>query len=187
MNQKLILIPTDLEIKEAVFSINGGKAPGPDGFSAKFYHSYWHIIGPDVCSDVRQFFLSGDLQPQQNETHVRLIPKTTGARKVAEYRPIALCNTHYKIIAKILTRRLKPLLPSLISQSQSAFVSGRAIGDNVLITHETLHYLRTSEAKKYCSMAVKTDMSKAYDRIEWGFLRAVLELLGFDQTWISWL
>ena len=187
MNQELTLIPSDSEIKAAALSINAGKAPGPDGFSAKFYHAYWHIIGSDVCKDVRQFFLTGVLHPQQNETHVRLIPKITGARKVAEYRPIALCNTHYKIVAKILTRRLKPLLPSLISKSQSAFVSGRSIGDNVLITHETLHYLRTSEAKKFCAMAMKTDMSKAYDRIEWGFLRAVLEQLGFDPRWISWV
>ena len=82
---------------------------------------------------------------------------------------------------------MKPLLPALISKSQSAFVAGRAIGDNVLITHETLHFLRTSEAKKYCSMAVKTDMSKAYDRIEWGFLRAVLQQFGFDPRWISWI
>lgn len=186
-NQYLTLIPSDSEIKEAAFSINSGKAPGLDGFSAKFYQAYWHIIGIDVCRDIREFFLSGELHPQQNETHVRLIPKTTSARKVSEYRPIALCTTHYKIIAKILTRRMKPLLPALISKSQSAFVAGRAIVDNVLITHETLHFLRTSEAKKYCSMAIKTDMSKAYDRIEWGFLRAVLQQFSFDPRWISWI
>ncbi|WZY80122.1 hypothetical protein YC2023_026506 [Brassica napus] len=187
MNSRLIEIPSDKEIEEAARSINGGKAPGPDGFSAKFYHSYWHIIGKDVITDVRSFFVTGIIHPQQNETHVRLIPKGSGPRKVADYRPIALCNTHYKIIAKILTRRLKPLLPDLISKTQSAFVAGRAISDNVLITHETLHYLRTSEAKKYCSMAVKTDMSKAYDRIEWGFIRAVLAQLGFDPIWVSWI
>lgn len=187
MNEVLIAIPSDSEIREAVKSINGGKAPGPDGFSATFYQSYWHIVGQDVITDVRKFFTSNHLHPQQNETHIRLIPKITGPKTVADYRPIALCNTHYKIIAKILTRRLKPLLPLLISSTQSAFVAGRAITDNVLITHETLHYLRTSEAKKRCSMAVKTDMSKAYDRIEWGFVREVLHQLGFDPIWISWI
>ncbi|XP_056852981.1 uncharacterized protein LOC130502240 [Raphanus sativus] len=145
------------------------------------------LLAPTSSEDIRLFFTTGVLHRQQNETHVRLIPKVTAARRVAEYRPISLCNTHYKIIAKILTRRLKPLLPQLISRSQSAFVAGRAIGDNVLITHETLHFLRTSEVKKYCSMAVKTDMSKAYDRIEWDFLRAVLEQLGFAQIWVDWV
>lgn len=124
MNNRLTEIPSDSEITEAARSINGGKAPGPDGFSAKFHHSYWHIVGKDVIEDVRSFFVTGFLHPQQNETHVRLIPKVSGPRKVADYRPIALCNTHYKIIAKILTRRLKPLLPDLISTTQSAFVSG---------------------------------------------------------------
>ncbi|WZZ24801.1 hypothetical protein YC2023_008202 [Brassica napus] len=83
--------------------------------------------------------------------------------------------------------RLQPLLPHIISPHQSAFVPKRAIGDNVLITHEILHYLRTSKAKVRCSMAVKTDMSKAYDRIEWTFLEAVLRKLGFHECWISWI
>ncbi|WZY87924.1 hypothetical protein YC2023_044659 [Brassica napus] len=187
MNDILIKIPSHQEIKEATFSIHSGKAPGPDGFSSKFYQAYWHIIGKDVIKYVLHFFETNSLNPRQNETHIRLIPKGTSQRTVADYRPIALCNTHYKIIAKILTRRLKPLLPHLISKTQSAFVSGRAITDNVLITHETLHYLRTSEAKKHCSMAVKTDMSKAYDRIEWSFLEAVLSKLGFALQWIGWV
>lgn len=106
---------------------------------------------------------------------------------MGDYRPITLCNTHYKIIAKILSNRLKPLLPHLISTSQSAFISGRAIGDIVLITHETLHFLKTSEAKKYCFMVVKTDMSKAYDRLDWGFIESVLMHMGFNNRWTTWL
>ena len=101
-----------------------------------------------------------------------------------DYRPIALCSTHYKIIAKILCQRLKPVLPTLVSPHQSAFVAGRSISDNVLITHEILHYLRTSSTKKHCSMAVKTDMSKAYDRLEWNFLRDMMIRFGFYPTWV---
>lgn len=187
MNQTLIAIPTDLEIKDAVFSISADKAPGPDGFSAGFYQSFWDIIGPDVTRDIRSFFTEGELHRRQNETHVRLIPKISGPKKVSDYRPIALCTTHYKIIAKLLTKRLQPLLSHMISGHQSAFVPGRAIADNVLITHEILYYLRTSSARQRCSMAVKTDMSKAYDRIEWDFLREVLMRLGFHDIWISWI
>ena len=145
------------------------------------------MIGEDVYRDIWRFFETSHLPPRQNDTHLRLIPNILSAKRVSDYRPIALCNTHYKIIAKFLTRRLQPLLHSIISPSQSAFVPGQSISDNVLITHEILHYLRQSGAKKHVSMAVKTDMSKAYDRIEWNFLRAVLTRFGFHATWISWL
>ncbi|KAG7537667.1 Ribonuclease H domain [Arabidopsis suecica] len=187
MNSQLTVTPTQLEIKEAVFSIHPDKAPGPDGFSSGFYQSFWDIIGEDVCMDIRSFLDSSFLSQRLNETHIRMIPKITGPRKVSDYRPIALCTVHYKIIAKILSKRLQPLLSNLISINQSAFVANRAITDNVLITHEVLHYLRTSEAKVRCSMAVKTDMSKAYDRIEWPFLEAVLKRLGFNEKWTSWI
>ena len=86
MNQMLITIPSESEIKEAATSINGSKAPGPDGFSATFYQTYWHIVGGDVVKDIRNFFTSNTLHPQQNETHIRLIPKITGPRSVADCR-----------------------------------------------------------------------------------------------------
>ena len=186
-NDRLIAIPDKTEVHNDVLAIHADKAPGLDGFSAGFYHSFWSTIGDDVYRDIREFFETGYLHPRQNETHVRLIAKISSPRKVADFRPIALCSTHYKIIAKILTRRLQPLLSRIISPHQSAFVPKRAIGDNVLITHEILHYLRTSKAKVRCSMAIKTNMSKAYDRIEWAFLEAVLRRLGFYERWISWI
>lgn len=120
-----------------------------------------------------------------NHTHIRLIPKIPSPQKVSEYMPIALCLVYYKIIAKLLAKRLQPILHTCTFENQSAFVSQRAIFDNVLITHETLHYLKTSGAIKWCFMAVKTDMSKAYDRLEWDFIKAAFERLGFHQSWIS--
>lgn len=125
MNDSLTAIPNDAEIKKAVFSIHGDKAPGLDGFSAKFYYAYWNIIGDDVSHDIRLFFETSVLHQRQNDTHIWLTPKGSTSRKVADYRPIALCNTHYKIIAKILTKRLQSLLHLLISASQSAFFPDR--------------------------------------------------------------
>ena len=122
-----------------------------------------------------------------NETHVRLIPKGREAKKVLDYRPIALCNVYYKVISKILTRRLQPLLKNAIAETQSAFVPKRAISDNVLITHEVLHYLKTSKAQTHCSMAIKTDMSKAYDMLEWSFIQEVMKKLGFHPKWVNWI
>ncbi|KAG7558509.1 Reverse transcriptase domain [Arabidopsis thaliana x Arabidopsis arenosa] len=186
-NYKLIAIPSAEEIKVACFSIHPDKAPGPDGFSASFYQSNWDTVKEQVTLEIQNFFSSGVLPYNINNTHVRLIPKIKSPKKMTDYRPIALCSVYYKIIAKLLTKRLQPILSELISENQSAFVPQRAIADNVLITHEVLHYLHTSGAKKQCYMAVKTDMSKAYDRIEWSFVRMVLERIGFHHVWINWI
>lgn len=186
-NQNLIMIPSAIEIKKAVFAIHPGKAPGPDGFSACFFQSNWEAIGPTIVSEIQDFFVLGVMPTNLNETHIRLIPKVQGAKRVADYRPIALCNVYYKVISKLLAHRLQPILNSIVSENQSAFIPGRAISDNVLITHEVLHFLKVSGAKKHCSMAVKTDMSKAYDRVEWSFIQTVLKRLGFHSAWIGWI
>ena len=155
-NESLTREPSPTEIKEALFAIHADKAPGPDGFSASFFHSNWDTIGSSVIREIQDFFSFGILSPTLNETHVRLIPKIHSAKRVDEYRPIALCNVYYKIISKLLSLRLKPVLSSIISENQSAFIPGRAITDNVLITHEVLQYLKTSQAQKQCALAVKS-------------------------------
>lgn len=187
MNETLISIPQMQEIKEALFAIHPDKAPGPDGFSASFFQSNWDVVGPAITSEIQSFFISGAIPSAINETHIRLIPKISSPKTVADYRPIALCNVYYKVISKLLSIRLKPILQDVISENQSAFVPDRAISDNVLITHEVLHFLKISGATKHCTMAVKTDISKAYDRLEWSFIRAVLERMGFHPTWIGWM
>ncbi|CAA7048872.1 unnamed protein product [Microthlaspi erraticum] len=104
-----------------------------------------------------------------------------------EFRPISLCNVSYKIISKILCTRLKRFLPKLISETQSAFVARRLITDNILIAQEAFHALRTNPICKAKFVAIKTDMSKAYDRVEWTFLIGLMRKLGFDEKWISWI
>lgn len=116
-NGKLIQIPSPEEIRSAVFFIHPDKAPGPDGFSAGFFHSNWDAIRGDIVSEIQEFFTSGKLPAKINETFVRLIPKKGSRQMVADYRPIALCNVYYKIVSKILTKRLQPLLPSIISEN----------------------------------------------------------------------
>ena len=102
-------------------------------------------------------------------TNICLIPKTARPNRMTELRPISLCNVGYKIIARVICQRLKGLLPNLISETQSAFVSGLLISDNILIAQEMFHGLRTNNSCKENFVAIKTDMSKAYDRVEWPF------------------
>ncbi|KAL1225041.1 hypothetical protein V5N11_002820 [Cardamine amara subsp. amara] len=166
MNLDLTAPVLDSEIKQAVFNIKGGSGPGADGFSGKFYQQHWNIVGPALCSEIKLFFQTAVFPSQWNFTHLCLIPKVTNPTKMMEMRPISLCSVHYKIISKILCSKLKRILPNLISETHGAFVSGRLISDNVIIAHEMIHALRTNAAASAEFMAVKTDMSKTYDRVE---------------------
>jgi hypothetical protein len=122
-----------------------------------------------------------------NVTFIALVPKKKNSSKVSDYRPISLCNVVYKIIAKVLANRLKYVLPHIISQNQSAFIPGRLISDNILAAYETLHTMHTRMWGKVGYMAVKLDMSKAYDRVEWSFLEGILEKMGFTRKWNNWI
>ena len=101
------------------------------------------------------------------------------------FRPISLSNVVYKIIVKVLANRLKAILSHIISENQSAFLSECLIIDNVLTVFEIMHYLNNKRIGMDCSMAVKLDTSKAFDRVEWCFIEAVMEKLGFHEKWIS--
>lgn len=161
------------------------KAPGPDGYGACFFQSHWGTVGPSVRQAVLKFLNLGIFDSSINYTFLALIPRTINASNVGDYRPISLCNALYKIIAKVLTNRLKQVLPGVISQQQSAFLPGRLITDNILVAYEALHTMATRVKGKKAYMAMKLDMSKAYDRMEWSFLKAVMRKMGFAERWIS--
>ena len=106
-------------------------------------------------------------------------------QKMTDFRLIILCNVIYKIISKVLANRLKHVLSQIISPTQSAFVSGHPITDNVLVAYETLHAMQNRRKGKKGSLALKLDISKAYDRVEWPFLQGIMQRLGFPEGWIS--
>lgn len=187
MNLELTKRVSAMEIKEAVFSINAAKAPGPDGMSALFFQKFWNVIQQQVIGEVQRFFEMGILPREWNYTHLCLIPKTPDPRTISDLRPISLCSVMYKVISKIMAKRLAPVLQEIISPTQSAFVADRLMTDNITIAHEMLHSIGEAQDPNSSKMVVKTDMSKAYDRVEWGYLQSLLCALGFDQKWVRWI
>jgi hypothetical protein len=120
-----------------------------------------------------------------NLTYIALIPKIKNPECEADFRPISLCNILYKLISKVLANRLKKILPLVISPSQSAFILGRLITDNIFAAYETLHTMHTWMRGKKGFMEITLNMSKAYDRVEWNFLEAVMRKMGFNEWWIQ--
>ncbi|GKC26370.1 RNA-directed DNA polymerase, eukaryota, reverse transcriptase zinc-binding domain protein [Tanacetum coccineum] len=159
---------SDHEIKSDMFSIEDCKSPGPDGFIACFFNKAWSVVGNDVCLAVKEFFNSGKLLREINSTLISLIPKVHHPKVVTEFRPIACCNVLYKCISKVLTNRIKGSLNKLVNLNQSAFIEGRNIQDNILLTHELLKGYNRKGGSKRC--ALKIDIAKAYDMIK-GYFR----------------
>ena len=185
MNQYLLAEFTKSEVDIALKQMSPLKAPRPDGLPPIFFQHYWDKIGGDVVKAVLTWLNSSTICPSFNHTYITLIPKVKCPQKVTEFLPIALCNILYKLVSKVLANMLKKLLPYIISESQSAFQSDKAISDNILVAFKSLHHMKHKKVGKKGFMAMKLDMSKAYDHVEWNFLCRLMEKMGFEDRWIQ--
>lgn len=173
------------EVKEALDYIGDLEVPGPDGMPSVVYKKHWHFMGDQIVDEVLAVLNGGPIPEGWNNTVVVLIPKVKNPSRIKDLRPISLCNVLYKFVSKVIANRLKVILPNIISENQSAFIPGRLITDNVLIAYELTHFLLNKKMGKEGYAGVKADMSKAYDRVEWNFLQAMLGKLGFRRAWVD--
>ncbi|GJR90251.1 hypothetical protein Tco_0214262, partial [Tanacetum coccineum] len=161
------------------------KSPGLDGYTAAFFKEAWDIVGQDVINAVKEFFANGKIPKELNHTIIALIPKVHTPTRVNDYRLISCCNVLFKCISKIIANRIKNSLKIIISPNQSAFVPGRSITDNILLTHELMHNYHLDRGVPRC--AFKVDIQKAYDTVDLNFLRAALKGFGFHDKMILWI
>ncbi|GAU33827.1 hypothetical protein TSUD_221650 [Trifolium subterraneum] len=184
----ILTVPiTKVEIQQALFQMHPDKSPGPDGFNPTFYQRFWEQCSDDIFSAASTWLERGYFPTSLNETNICLIPKCDNPTSMKDLRPISLCNVLYKMISKVLANRLKCCLDKCVSQEQSAFVEGRSILDNALIATEVIHALKRKTQGRRRELTLKIDISKTYDKVDWGFLRGVMTKMGFTDVWIRWV
>jgi len=182
------------EINKVVWSMEPDKAPGPDGFSIHFYRASREIIKVNLLRMIKAFQLKAKVGGNTNSTFLALIQKDVNPSFFGRFRPISLFNASYKILAKLMANRIKPLLGKLISPAQGGFFKGRHILDNAIQVQETIH---SSHQRNEQGMLIKLDMENSFDRVKLSFLNRVLLSFRFspdfvnlikackDKTWIA--
>ena len=161
------------------------QSPGPDSMPPLFYEHFWSLSGDCGTKAVLDYLNLSIIPLKFNETHIILIPKVKNPTKITQYKPISLSNVISRLASKVIANRLKRFLPKIISEHQSAFMADRFITDNVLVTFETMHYLNQKRNGKIGEMALMLDMSKAFDKVEWGCFRDIMHKMGFDKKRVN--
>ncbi|KAL9686472.1 hypothetical protein QQ045_023932 [Rhodiola kirilowii] len=143
------------------------------------------VCGDDIVRSINAFFRNGIMPDGINSAYLALIPKVNNASMPADFRPISCCNVLYKIVSTLLANRLKPVLDYLVDQSQAAFVKGRNIANNISLVQELLCKYNRKHLSKRCML--KIDITKAYDMVDWSFLKTILGLFGFPSIFVQWI
>ncbi|CAJ2670980.1 unnamed protein product [Trifolium pratense] len=175
---------TEGEVKTAVWYCDSYKSPGPDGINFGFIKDFWTELRGDILRFLSEFHRNGKLSKGINSTFIALIPKIDSPQRLNDFRPISLVGSLYKILAKVLANRLRLVIGSVISESQSAFVENRQILDGILIANEAVDEARRSKKEL---MLFKVDFEKAYDSVDWGYLDDVMGRMAFPTLWKKWI
>jgi len=169
------------EVWKTIKDLPSDKAPGPDGFTGRFYKSCWPIIKNDVMAALHSLWNRNFRNLWKlNCAYITLIPKKPDAIQVKDFRPISLVHSFAKLVTKILANRLAVRLDEMVSPNQSAFIKKRFIQDNFMIVQQTVKFLHSQKQPR---ILLKLDITKAFDSVSWAFLLEVLRKLGFGPRW----
>lgn len=174
---------SEAEISNTIFTMKSNKAPGPYNFSIEFYKAAWSVVGDEVVQAVKLVFATGKLLKEVNATIFSLVPKKQSAPAIGDFRPISCCNEIYKCSTKIYADRLLPGLSDLISQNQVAFITGRSIAENIMLTQEVVKNSHRGDGKPRCT--IKVDLMKAYDSVSWEFILLCLLCVGAPTRYVD--
>lgn len=182
--EDLIQLVTKQELESTLKWFKKDKSPGPDGWPVEFYLAFYDLLGEDLLEVIEESRITGHIHPPMNYTFISLIPKTDDPTSYNDFCPISLCNCLYKIISKIIANRIKPILSSHISTEQFAFLQNRHIQEAIGTTQEALHSIKHKNLK---GISLKIDLAKAFDKVNWLYLKMILTHLGFPHILINWI
>jgi hypothetical protein len=172
------------EVVDIISLADGNKSPGPDGFNFSFFKKFWGTIKREVMDLFFEFHEKATLSYSFSSYFVALVPKILSPHVIGDFRPISLLGSLYKLVAKVLAKRLAAVMDPIISKNQSAFIKGRFLADEVVVVNEVVDLAR--RLKKEC-LILKVDFEKAYDSVSWSFLEYMLRRLGFGEKWRAWM
>ena len=173
------------ECKEALNTMPENKSPGQDGLSYEFYKTLWPTIGPLFHKTLQYSLGKGELSLSQRRAVITLLQKRgKNEYLIKNWRPISLLNCDYKLLTKILSRRIQPLLPKLLHPDQVGFVPNRFIGENIRYIEDLIDYCK--RLRKKC-IILNIDIEKAFDTLEWEFIFVALKKYNFGPNIIKWI
>ena len=160
------------------------KAPGLDGLPMEFYLKFWSVLGDDLVSVLNSCLDSGCLALSQRRGVISLSFKRGDRLDPRNWRPITLLNVDYKLASRVIAGRLLKVIHLVVDKDQTCGVPGRFIGENVALLRDVADYA-TSSGTPIAILSL--DQEKAFDRVDWGFMRATLSAMGFGPSFISWV
>ena len=193
-NVSVALPPADAEICEGLLSaeecwaaLEGmarRKAPGSDGLPMEFYLKFWDLLGEDLVCVLNSSFRSGCLSLSQRRGVISLSFKKGDRLGIRNWRPISLLNVDYKLAARAIAGRLLKVIHLVVARDQTCGVPGRFIGENVAFLRDVVDFATFSNSPV---ALLSLDQEKAFDRVEWSFMRYTLLAMGFGPSFVSWV
>ena len=183
--EKMEGLITKEEALIALKNMKNNKSPGSDGFTTEFIKFFWRDLGDFLIRSINYSYVEGELSATQKEGLITCIPKGDKDKQyLKNWRPISLLNVSYKLFSSCIANRIKTVLPDIINEDQTGFVSGRFIGENIRNLYDLLY---NTEINRIPGLLLLIDFEKAFDSLEWSFIQKTLAFFNFGESIQKWV
>ena len=176
---------TLMECKTVLDIFQANKTPGEDGFTVEFFKFFIELLGEDMVASFNAAYDANELTISQRRGVITLIPKEDGSLlELSNWRPITLLNVDCKVAAKVIAKRIEPLLPNLVHTDQTGFIKGRYIGQNIRLI---IDIMEQTKSQNIPGILISLDFQKAFDSLEWSFMMKTLDTFNFGSSIRRWI